>query len=301
MNNLIQDDCLSALASIDDASIDAVITDPPYFLDKLDNKWDNKKVSDKSNQYVVKSLPAGMKFDPKQGKRFYKWYLNVSKELFRILKPGAFFFSFSSPRIYHRMTCAIEDAGFHIRDQFIWLYTQNQPKAMSLNHFINKLKIADEEKENLKKHLKGWKTPQVKSCHEPISMAQKPVEGTFLQNVIKYDVGLTDMSNRIGDNMFVANVMTSDDFDKEITKYFLVSKPSKSEKGSFNFHKTVKPVDVCKYLIGLVTRENQTILDPFCGSGTTCVAAKLLNRQYIGIDISKEYITIANERLSELQ
>ena len=69
--------------------------------------------------------------------------LKISKEIFRILKPGGFFFSFASPRLYHRMTCAIDDAGFEIRDSFIWLYTQNQPKAMSLNHFVKRLDISE--------------------------------------------------------------------------------------------------------------------------------------------------------------
>ena len=139
-----------------------------------------------------------MKFNKEQGKEFYSWYLKISEKFLRILKPGGFFFSFSSPRLYHRMTCAIDDAGFEIRDCFMWLYTQNQPKAMSLHHFINKMDKSKKEKEKLNKYFKGWKTPQVKSCYEPIAMAQKPLEGTYLENSVKYNVSLINTNVRQG-------------------------------------------------------------------------------------------------------
>src|SRR3989304_2541136 len=139
LNKIIHGDSLQILSGFDDNSIDLVLTDPPYFLDKMDNGWDEKKVASTKYHHVVKSLPAGMKFDREQGKNFYEWYYKISKQILRVLKPGGFFFSFSSPRLYHRMVSAIDDAGLLIRDCFIWLYTQNQPKAMSLNHFIEKL------------------------------------------------------------------------------------------------------------------------------------------------------------------
>ena len=98
-----------------------------------------------------------MKFDKEQGKKFYDWYYKIAKEILRVLKPGGFFFSFSSPRLYHRMVSAIDDAGFLIRDCFIWLYTQNQPKAMSLNHFIDKLNEDKKSRDNLKNSCTGGK------------------------------------------------------------------------------------------------------------------------------------------------
>lgn len=198
INKIICDDAMIVLQKLEDKSIDVVITDPPYFLDKMDNKWDNKKVGSKNNQGIIKSLPSGMKFNKEDGEKFYNWYFKISKELFRILKPGGYFFSFSSPRLYHRMVSAIDDVGFEIRDTFIWLYTQNQVKAMGLNHFIEKLQIEKGEKDKLKVKFNGWKTPQIKSCFEPIVMAQKSVEGTYLNNMIKYEVGLLNTKVRIG-------------------------------------------------------------------------------------------------------
>ncbi|KKQ23258.1 MAG: methyltransferase [Candidatus Staskawiczbacteria bacterium RIFCSPLOWO2_12_FULL_37_15] len=302
INKIITGDSIEVLSKIDDNLVDVVLTDPPYFLDKLDNNWNYETVSKKNNQYTIKSLPAGMKFDREQGKRFYTWYLEVSKEIFRVLKPGGFFFSFSSPRLYHRMASAIDDAGFEIRDAFMWLYTQNQAKAMGLDHFIEKIDTDEKTKKQIKEKLEGWKTPQIKSCFEPISMAQKPTEQTYLNNILKHDVGLLNTNIKIGDNMFPANVFTIDSINGLIDKAFLLPKPTKKEKGDYNDHKTVKPLAVCEYLIKLSAfSDDAIILDPFVGSGTTAVAAKKLGKRYIGIDSNERYVKIAEKRLKEIE
>jgi len=303
LNKVILGDAREILPKIESNSVDLVLTDPPYFLDKMDNNWDNQTVS-RITDYcnVVKSLPPGMKFDREQGKRLYEWYLEISKELYRVLKPGGFFFSFSSPRLYHRMVCAIEEAGFLIRDCFIWLYTQNQPKAMSLNHFIDKLHWNKKSKNELKEKLEGWKTPQIKSCFEPIVMSQKECERTFLANMLKYNVGLLNTNVKIGEDMFPSNVLTTQKVTEDIDRCFLLSKPTKEEKGEFNIHKTVKPLAICEYIIRLTTfSKNAIVLDPFVGSGTTAVAAKKLGRKFIGIDTNREYVDIALKRLQNIE
>jgi len=302
LNKIINEDALKSLSMLDENSIDLILTDPPYFLDKMDDRWDEKKVASTKYHHVVKSLPAGMKFDKEQGKNFYKWYFKISKQILRVLKPGGFFFSFSSPRLYHRMVSAIDDAGFLIRDCFIWLYTQNQPKAMSLNHFIEKLNEDKEIKNALKNQLNGWKTPQIKSCYEPIVMAQKETEGTFLNNFRKYNVGLLNTNVKIGQDMFPSNVVSTDKINEVIDKCFLISKPDKKEKGDFNLHRTVKPLSLCEYIINLTTYSNEAVvLDPFAGSGTTLVAAKKLGRKFIGIDANKEYIETAKRRIKSFE
>lgn len=301
LNQIILGDSLEVLSKIKDNSIDVVLTDPPYFLDKLDNNWQHKQVESTRNQQIIKSLPAGMKFDRKQGQDFYKWYLKVSEQIYRILKPGGFFFSFSSPRLYHRMASAVDDAGLEIRDCFLWLYTQNQAKAMSVNHFIDKMKISNMEKNTIKEKFNGWKTPQIKSCFEPIVMSQKPADGTYLNNMLKNNIGLVNTNIKIGDNMFPANVLTIENINEIIDKSFLIGKPTKREKGYFNNHKTVKPLEICEYIIKLTAfYKDAVILDPFVGSGTTAVAAKGLGLNYIGIDSNPEYIKISEKRLKEL-
>ena len=268
VNKIICCDALTLLARLEDNSIDAALTDPPYFLDKLDNNWDYEKVSCKNNQHTIKSLPAGMKFDREQGRRFYEWYLEISRQVLRALKPGSFFFSFSSPRLYHRMAAAMEDAGFEIKDSLAWLYTQNQMKAMSVNHFIKKMNVDEKTKSAIKAKLDGWKTPQIKSCFEPIAMAQKP------------------------------GADTADEADETV---FLQPKPLKKEKGGYNDHKTVKPLSVCESIINLsALPAGAVVLDPFMGSGTTAVAAKKLGKNFIGADINHNYVKIAEHRIAEL-
>jgi len=298
INKIVCADVLEFLPRIKDNSVDLALTDPPYFLDKMDNSWKYKTVNNNKNQHTIKSLPAGMKFDRKQGKRFYDWYLKVAKEIYRVLKPGAFFFSFSSPRLYHRMTSAIDDANFLLRDCFLWIYTQNQAKAMGLDHFIDKLKVNKLTKKKIKRKLKGWKTPQVKSCFEPIAVAQKTPDDTFLSNILKHEVGLFNTNIRIGKNMFPSNILIDESFDSIMDRYFLIPKPTKEEKGGFNGHLTVKPLTLCEHIINLATfSKKAVVLDPFIGSGTTAVAAKNLGKDFIGIDINPEYVKIANKRL----
>jgi len=302
INKIVCADAIDFLPKLTDSSVDLVLTDPPYFLDKLDNNWSHKKVSNKKNQYIVKSLPAGMRFDKEQGERLYNWYLKISKEILRVLKSGGFFLSFSSPRLYHRMASAMDDAGFLIRDCFLWIYTQNQAKAMGLNHFIEKLSVPQKTKREIKKQLKDWKTPQIKSCFEPIVVAQKPTEGTFLSNIMKHKVGLVNTGLKIGNNMFPSNVLTTDFINETMDRYFLVPKPTKKEKGISNGHLTVKPVSLCEHLIRLTTFSNNSlVLDPFIGSGTIAVASQNLKRKFIGCDINPEYVKIANKRLKQRQ
>ena len=302
-NKILEGDALKLFKKIPDNSIDLVLTDPPYFLDKLDSNWDLEKVNSKKNMKVITSLPAGMKFSRKQGVNLYNWYSMIAKEVHRVLKPGGYFFTFSSPRLYHRIASAVDDAGFEIRDAFIWLYTQSQAKAMALDHVIKKRKdLSDEQKEALSNKLDGWKTPQLKSNYEPIVFGRKETEGNNLDNVLKYEVGLLNTNVTTGDDMFPSNVISTDPISDDIDRVFLISKPSKKEKREYNFHKTVKPIEICVHLIRLsVLSEDAIVLDPFMGSGTTAVATKILGLNYLGFEINKEYIEIANKRLDELK
>ena len=297
VNRIILGNAFEVVTQIEDNTIDLVLTDPPYFLDKLDQKWSHEDVEKgKLSSGVVKNLPIGMKFDPKQSYKAYAWFYEISKELIRVLKPGGWLLAFSHPRLYHRFACAVEDAGFHLRDTFIWLYTQNQPKAFSLQHF---LKDGEEDKE-LIELLKVYKVPKVKSCFEPIIVAQKPPEGSLLENFKKYKVGLFNTSVKLGDNKFIANVMSTISIEPNIDKYFLVEKPKKQEKGIYNDHPSVKPVELCKILIELTTLPDAIVFDPFMGSGTTILASILTKRRYIGIEIDKHYYNIALKRISIL-
>lgn len=279
---LFCEDCLYRLQKIENNSIDCVITDPPYFIDGMGDNWDTKElIKSVKKSGIIGSLPVGMKFDPQQGKKLYDFTLKYSKEIFRILKPGGFFLVCNQPRLLHRSACAIEDVGFEIRDVITWI-RNGQGKAFSQDHFVKRMKISEEEKVEILNSLSGRKTPQLRGCHEDIILAQKPKDGTFVENWMKWGVGLVDFSYKI-DDLMAANVMN-------------VPKPSGKERKESD-HLTMKPIKLMEHLVNLFTKENDVVLDCFMGSGTTGVACKNLNRNFIGIELDENYYKIAKERI----
>jgi site-specific DNA-methyltransferase (adenine-specific) len=279
-----QGNCLEKMKEIPDKKIHLALTDPPYFLDGLSGDWDNQKIAKrKSRAGVIGGLPVGMKFDPQQGVKFQEFFGMVSKEVIRLLVPGGFFLSFSQPRLSHRMMMAAEDAGFEIRDLIVWHYTRKaQFKAFSQDHFVNKMKISDPEKRDIIHKLQGRKTPQLRPQFETIMLAQKPREGTFIENWLNWGVGLIDSTRSLNGNS-PSTVMN-------------VEKP---EKEKYNSHLTVKPVKLLMHLIELFTQKGQVVLDPFLGSGSTALAALNSGRSCIGIEINSEYLKIAEQRIRE--
>lgn len=275
-------DCLKVLSELNDESVDCVITDPPYFIDGMGNNWNVSKLNEKANKAgVIGSLPVGMKFDPQQGRDLQVFMTKVSTEIFRILKPGGFYLSFSQGRLYHRMATAIEDCGFEIRDLLIWK-REGQAKAFSQDHFVKKMKISDAEKADIIKKLDGRKTPQLKGVSEPIVLAQKPKEGTFVSNWIKYGVGLIDTTQTL-DGKFPSTVIE-------------VEKPKGTER-SESTHFTMKPVLLMEHLIKIFSTTGSVICDPFMGSGSTGVACINTGRKFVGVELDGNYYHEAKERL----
>lgn len=276
-------DCLEQLKKIDSNSVDLGLTDPPYFIDGMDDNWNKKSLDNKTTKAkVIGSLPVGMKFDKDQGKKLQEFMTEVSKEMYRILKPGAFCLMFSQARLYHNMASALEQSGFEIRDMIGWTY-EGQAKAFSMDHFIKKMKITDDEKQKLIATLGGRKTPQLKPMIEPIVLAQKPKEGTFIENWVKYGVGLIDTSVKWNDK-FPGNIVEC-------------KKPSKKEKGKTNSHLTVKPLELMKHLIKVFSKEGDVVIDPFLGSGTTALAAFDTGREIIGIEKDINHYDISIKRI----
>ena len=284
MVSLLKGDCLKIINSLENNSLDLIITDPPYFIGTLTNKWKNAK---NANSHIT-HLPRGMKFSRKQTENLYNFYLKVSKLLIKKLKPGGYFLSFSAPRLYHSIAMAVSNAGFEIRDMINWVYTQNIPKGMSIQRFIESSTLCPQRKRELTEFYKNFKTPMIKSCTEPICVAMKPTEGTFLQNELSFKTGLLDFSNKVGDNRVPANVITTDETILPYDKNFLVKKPNKKEKNG-NDHPTIKPVHLIAHLIRLFSKENALVLDPFLGSGTTAKACSDTNRRCIGIEKNNHY------------
>ena len=244
-----------------------------------------------------------MKFDKKQVKNLYDYYVELAKLLFKKMKPGGYFLSFSSPRLYHAIAMACEIAGFDIRDMINWTYTQSMPKGMSMTHIIKKMKgLSENQKTKLIEEYKDFKTPQIRSCFEPICVAMKPMGTTFMKNELNFKTGMIDFSQKVGINSdrVPANIITTEEYNESYDKNFMVSKPNKKEKGAKNTHITVKPIALMEHLIKLFSKNGALVLDPFVGSGTTAIACKNTNRKCIGCEINTEYYDIALDRLKSV-
>jgi len=132
------------LDQLEENSIDSIVTDPPYEINMMGKEWDR----------------TGIAFDA------LMW-----AKCLRVLKPGGYLLAFGGTRTYHRMACAVEDAGFRVVDQIVWLFAQGYPKS-----------------HNLKGEHEGWGSA-LKPAHEPIVVAQKPFRGTIADNVARWGVG----------------------------------------------------------------------------------------------------------------
>lgn len=431
---VLQGDCREMLKTLTDSSVDSVVTDPPYELGFMGKGWDR----------------SGIAYD-----------VEVWRECLRVLKPGAHLLAFGGSRTYHRLACAIEDAGFEIRDQIQWIYGSGFPKSLDVSKAIDAAAGAEREivgrkqfadgtfarvtqnlgtgvfndpesrQSNLTvtapatdaaKQWNGWGTA-LKPAHEPIVLARKPLIGTVAENVLhhctgglnidgcrvqfqgdgdgewtstpgrgtqgKGDKGTTGIYGYFGgeaepkDNVrydsigrWPANVIHDGSEDVlagfpetqsgtlsgqqndtrtdgtrkgwglggwngnhlasagSAARFFYCAKASKGDRedglnslplrsagevtdrqnesdglnspragagrtnGSRNHHPTVKPTELMRYLCRLITPPKGTVLDPFCGSGSTGRGAVVEKFNFIGIELSPEYCQLARLRIN---
>ncbi|SAK98426.1 DNA methylase N-4/N-6 domain-containing protein [Caballeronia pedi] len=159
-------DCLDVLATLADASVDSIVTDPPYHLTS------NARGSHKPGEATTPHLRARIGDRGFMGKEWDGGDIAQRVEMWaqclRVLKPGGHLVAFSGSRTYHRMACAIEDAGFEIRDQIMWLYGSGFPKSRNIG---------------------DGRGTALKPAHEPICFARKPLVGTVEANVLQHGTG----------------------------------------------------------------------------------------------------------------
>jgi len=412
--DLIQGDCIEKMKELEENSVDSIVTDPPYGLEFMGKEWD-------------KGVPN----------------VNFWKEMLRVLKPGGYLLSFGGSRTYHRMASGIEDAGFEIRDQIMWLYGSGFPKSHNIGKAVDKLqgnerkilgerKVPDQRSGGINSQrtaemgvptrittdtkgnspYEGWGTA-LKPAHEPIVMARKPLsEKTVAKNVLKWGTGGINIDGcRVGtesisthnapkgtfaggeldrgsdtesykthQGRFPANIILDEEAAKMLdeqsgvskggktynykdkqykvegfikdnkpnspsnrgdkggaSRFFYCPKASKSERNagceelegkdgsehtdrkegsvglknpaskggwsgkSGNHHPTIKPVKLMEYLVRLVTPKGGTVLDPFMGSGTTGIACKKEEFNFIGMEKEEEYCKIAETRIKAIR
>ena len=416
---VIQGNNINVLKTYPDNHFDSIVTDPPYGIDFLGKSWDANTGA-----------------------------LETYQECLRVLKPGGHILAFSAARTYHHLAITLEQAGFEIRDQIMWIYSSGFPKSQDVGKSIQRSlgvketkkatgpKSTTPRKNNYKNTLAeaqgndriitddyddveivvvtdpealqwaGWGT-QLKPAHEPICMARKPLKQSIVKNVQEWGVGALNIdatriplehdvrtsstpnhnqSNNFdtmsidqqhtfkwtGDPVgfvpnpagrFPSNVLG--EIEEEYQKYFYCPKVSRAERhighetlsenivteasmladmsgyyidnngikqeltgkqvwlpqtGAIyvhglkeeyrkwcqdngktpnvgNNHPTVKPIELMKYLILLITPPGGKVLDPFNGSGSTGCAAVELGFDYTGIDLDANYVDISLKRI----
>lgn len=436
-----QGDCREVMATLDAGSVDAIVTDPPYGLAFMGKAWDH-------------GVP-GVEF----------W-----AEALRVAKPGAHLVAFGGTRTYHRLTCAIEDAGWEIRDGLMWLYGSGFPKSLNVSKAVASQEASQEERRfcawlreesgltveqvrvacgsdrfwecrievvntagskerprlarralvptdaawaKLERQLseaapewvralvkappqppivhpgqwaggrgvgtegagncwEGWGTA-LKPAWEPIILARKPLSGTVAATVLQHGTGAlnvdgcrigaearphvvsdrrTGANGTYGDGLggskqveptslgrWPTNVLLDEEaaamLDEQsgerpgavsngsrgtkaatwakaqeqtasrgdtggASRFFYTAKSSSGERhyAGRNTHPTVKPVDLMRWLVRLVTRPGGLVLDPFTGSGSTGVAALAEGARFLGIELDHEHVTTARRRIA---
>ena len=358
-------DCLEVMEKIDKCSVDSVVTDPPYHLTSIVKRFGKEG-----------SAPAQFGTDgafARASKGFMgkEWdggdiafQANTWSKCYELLKPGGHLIAFSGSRTDHRMAVAIEDAGFEIRDQCIWLYGSGFPKSHNIGD--------------------GWGTA-LKPAHEPMVLARKPLsEKSVADNVTKHGTGAINIdgcriegqsensdidttggrwpSNIMHDGSEQVESIFPETSSTEVSRqrthkgiwsagelaeteqfmpaygdqgnasrYFYCAKTSKDERNfglhgrpqgqyssdgrekkienafqrnksvSANTHPTVKPVELMRYLVRLVTPKGGLVLDPFMGSGSTGMGAREEDFRFVGIEKEEEYYEIAKARIKNVK
>lgn len=271
MYTLINQNSLTKLDTFADNSIDAIITDPPYGITHLDKEFDKQTLDNtaKSGGIFAGMTMGGMKFDNNQNKSTYEFLLPFFQKSLRVLKPGAFCIVFSQGRLVAGVMNALIEAGFEIREQMFWRKPSAKPNQQT------PWKKTSKNKDFTDRVVFG-----PGKVIEPFIIAQKPIEGSYSANYLKYHTGLVN---------------------KELatTTVFEEAAPSKDEKQGLQ-HPTIKPIKLMERIIETFTEENQTVLDIFNGSGSTGIAALNKNRNYIGIELNKQYYEESLARFQRL-
>lgn len=414
---IVTADCLDFLPTLEAESIDACVTDPPYELGFMGKHWDRSGIA------------ANVEM----------WEL-----VWRALRPGAHLLAFGGTRTFHRTVCAIEDAGFEIRDSIAWLYGSGFPKSLDVSKALDKRAGAEREKvgsytksvssmgsgegnfsdDNYQwkdtitltapatpeaQQWEGWGTA-LKPAMELICVARKPLsEKTVAANVLRHGTGAINVDGcriegpaagekrqtlNVGGGVFggsqvrpyvaaaiaegkpfredysahpsgrwPANVCLDEEaaelLDAAVgttpsggrpqdrkrdpsavsllgqyrppyepyadtmngghgpSRFYYCAKASRREREAglrdggvgalrdggrsisvSNHHPTVKPLSLMRWLCRLVTPPGGLILEPFAGSGSTCIAAGLEGFRFLGCEREEEYAQIARARLA---
>lgn len=293
---IYNDDSISAIKNIDTHSIHAIISDIPYGIDYDD--WDTlhtntnsalggSSIAQKKTTLFKrrgKPLNGWSEADKKRPQEYQDWVETWTNEWFRVLKSGSSVFIFAGRQFAHRVIVAFENSGFTFKDMLSW----EKDKAP---HRAQRISCVFERRGDYLNQQKwdGWKVANLRPVFEPILWFQKPykIGGTLADNIILNEVGAWN-ENALRTWNLNQGALNSSNMLKVKVEAF--------DRG---YHVAQKPLNLMKLLIDLVTQENQIVLDPFAGSGTTLLAARELNRRFIGFEKNSKIYDVAINRLAK--
>lgn len=284
-------DCRDHLALLENDGIELFLSDIPYGI-CLDD-WDvlhrntNSALLGRSPAQEGKSafrrrgkpINGWSRSDRNIGPEYQQWCREWAEMVFPKMKQGASLFVFGARRTIHRVVNAFEDCGFLLKDILAW-------KKEAAYHRAQRVSVIFErrgEKEQAEL-WRGWRLGNLAPRYEPIAWFAKPyrIGGTIADCVRDRKVGAVDLEACRINGSFPSNLL---DFG--------------FQKGEERIHEAQKPLSLIEFLIKLTTREGQTVLDPFMGSGTTALAAKKLDRHFIGFEIDAGFHHAALQRLRQ--
>jgi DNA modification methylase len=398
---LLHGDCLEVLPTLEADSVDAVVTDPPYGLEFMGKAWDSPlrngwQAEPGTYHNDTNFLATGDRIRYKAGPAFQAWCEQWGREALRVTKPGGYLLAFGGTRTHHRLVCALEDAGWIIRDELTWIYASGFPKGKAnlkpahepivlarkpgpLRPLgIDECRIPGEAYTvNNYEKGKGWAPFEPDVAGKGVPFTSREQSGRWPSNVLLSDPELFDQPNPYvvgsgatsvsgwrdtdaGTDTNGASFATSPEArtgqhfgdSGGYSRFFIIPKADRAERERglaghptgyhadmnkiqgdvryenrcqecdaslpygtkehhgkptvkrmeantrrANVHPTVKPIDLMRHLVRLVTPPGGVVLDPFLGSGTTCLAASEEGFRSIGVERELEYLEIAKGRL----
>jgi len=390
-NVVLTGDCVEVMAGLDPESVDAIVTDPPYGLEFMGKSWDRlgagiedvAEGTDRSHPF--RDGTRRVRYGG-SARSMQSWHEAWAREAFRVAKPSAYLLAFGGTRTVHRMTTAIEDAGWIIRDMLVWAYASGFPKSKaSLKPAWEPIVMARKPGplrmlaiDACRIAAEGDPEPQVrpttdvdgaswsKGEHTPFHYSRAgeasanrryaDPTGRWPANLILtatedgraiFDGGVEGVvgggESASGGNINGrpvtgyqkgwADERWFDGYQDEGTysRYFLIPKADRTDREPVlggaagrvvsvwggdeddltpgkkstiprrNHHPTVKPTELMRHLVRLVTPADGLVFDPFLGSGTTAIAAELEGFRWLGIEQDESYVAIAEARLNGTQ
>ena len=313
------------LSTLADGSVDALVTDPPYGIGYQNHAWD-KALPDpriwEDSLRVLKPGAYGVVFS--SVRLMHRLMVALEDAGFAIRDVIFWAYLNGMPKSRDISLGIDRELGYESEVVGEYQYVQGYRAANRQEGDAQGRASSDYRVAQPKRKLRAASSPGkryrgaglgIKPAYEPIILIQKPRAAglTVVQNVLKYGTGALNLEETriplaadespVGHNphplgRVCANQLRTTPLQDGYDKFFMIPKV-RQHKEAFNHHPTLKPVELMEHLVNLVSFEEQTVLDPFAGSGSTGVAALQRKRHFVGYEKDSTYYEIMNKRLQQ--